>query len=110
MKNTSVAKIIIIPESTINFFALTYFCKTQIGISKISEITFATAKKTQTKNTDFKISQKKNTTVKWKRIETNQISAQIISKFFNFTSFESECTQTKLTIFSFLFIKFFKLK
>ena len=89
-------------DKTIKVFGFIYFCKTQTGISKISEITFATAKNTQTKNTDFKISQKKNTTVKWNNSVTNQVKAQIISKFFSFVSFELLWTHTKLTIFIFI--------
>ena len=89
----------IMAQITIEVFGFMYFCKTQIGISKIRETTFQTAKNNPTRNIESKINQKKNTTVKWKIIVTNPVKAQTISKFLSFISFAFGCIQTKLTIF-----------
>jgi hypothetical protein len=101
LKNIKQATSIKTLQIIINVFGLIYFCKTQIGISKASENTFQIAKNSQTKNIESKINQKKNTTVKWNAMLTNQIKTQTISKFFSFVSFLLFSIHTKFTIFLF---------
>ena len=61
-----------------------YFCKTQIGISIKKATKFHIHKKSHVKKTDCKTIQKKNTIVKWNKIQTNQIKIHTKYKFLSF--------------------------
>jgi len=80
-----------------SFFGRTYFCRTPTGLSARNATKFPIPRNAPTSKVDSNFSQKKNTNVKWKHIQTNDDMNPYIKKFFLLVSSKLLSVETKLT-------------